>query len=108
VTIRGRMLDAMTGRPVTGGLVVIGRPGVALRSYLTAFFAGRIGERQLNEVLVQTARTDVSGVYTLTELPADSVYPAAGVARGYPPAMLTITINHESSVIDLNPIQMTR
>jgi hypothetical protein len=102
------MLDAMTGRPVAGGLVVIGRPGVELRAYLTAFLAGRIGDRQLDAVLVQTARTDVSGRYTLTRLPADAVYPAAGMARGYPPAMLTITVNHEASVIDMNAIQMTR
>ncbi len=107
VTIRGRMLDAMTGRPVAGGLVVVGQPGVALGSYLSAFLSGRIGEPQLDTVLVQTARTDVAGRYTLTQLPADTVYPAAGMARGYPPAMLTITVNHEASVIDMNAIQMT-
>ena len=108
VTIRGRMLDAMTGRPVVGGLVIVGRPGVALRSYLTAFLAGRIGEPQLDAVLVQAARTDVSGHYTLTQLPADTVYPAAGMARDYPPVMLTFTVHHEASVIDMNAIQMTR
>jgi len=108
VTIRGRMLDAMTGRPVVGGLVIGGRPGVALRSYLTAFLAGRIGEPQLDAVLVQAARTDVSGHYTLTQLPADTVYPAAGMARDYPPVMLTFTVHHEAPVIDMNAIQMMR
>ncbi|AKF09546.1 trypsin-like peptidase domain-containing protein [Sandaracinus amylolyticus] len=107
VMVRGRMVDARSGMPVQG-MVLIGQPGVDLQQHVALFLAGRLTDAQFQSRLVASARTDANGFYELRGVPRGS-YPGAGMSTGYRPATLTLTIRpSDALVIDVNPIQMSR
>jgi serine protease Do len=107
VSVRGRLVDAGTGMPVQG-MVLIGQPGVDLQQHITLFLAGRITDAQFESRLVATARTDPGGFYELRGVPRGS-YPGAGMSVGYRPAMLTLTIRPtDAPIVDVNPIMLSR
>lgn len=106
-TLRGAIVDAVSGRPVQG-LMVVGRPGLDIRAHMTAFMSGQLTEAQLRGSLVGWARSDVGGRYEVTGVPRNQTYPGAAVAPGYRPAFLLVTVADEGAVISMNAIQMTR
>lgn len=107
VMVRGRMVDAATGTPIAG-MVIVGQPGVDLQQHIALFLAGRLTDAQFQSRLVASSRTDPSGFYEIRGLPRGS-YPGAGMSAGYRPAMLMLTIRPtDAPVVDVNPIQMGR
>jgi serine protease Do len=82
--VRGRLLDALSGRPVAG-MVIIGRPGLDIARHLELFLAGRMGEAQFEAALAGFSRTDVHGTWEIPALGRGQRYPGAGMAQGYRP-----------------------
>lgn len=106
--LRGRMLDAMSGRPIAG-MVIVGRPGLDIATHLQMFLAGRMDEARFEAQLVGFSRTDIHGAWEIPPLPRGQRYPGAGMAQGYRPSLLTITISpQDPPVVELNPIMMSR
>ncbi|MDQ3031326.1 MAG: serine protease [Myxococcota bacterium] len=107
VLVRGRMIDAASGRPVPG-MVLVAQPGVDLQQHIALFRAGRITEAQFESRLVMSTRTDASGFYELRGLPRGA-FPGAGMSPGYRPAILMLTIRPaDAPIVEVNPIQMAR
>lgn len=107
VAVRGRMIDAVSGIPVHG-TILIGRPGVDLQRYIRLFLAGRLSDQQLRSILVASAQTDLNGMYFLPEVPAGN-FPGAGMSEGYRPSPLTLSVRPtDANVIEVNPIRMSR
>ncbi len=107
-TVRGSVLDAVTGGPVAGGMVIIGRPGMDLGRHIQLYLENRMSDEQFFAVLAGFARTDASGRYQIENLPTNQAYPAAGFAQGYRPQMLRIGVGTEGAVLELNPIRLPR
>ena len=75
--VSGRLIDARSGRPISGGLVIALRPSVSMRSFLN--------HRQEDDVQ-SSAETDRDGKFTLPEqLPKGQAYGLVVAARGYEP-----------------------
>lgn len=75
--VSGQLVDAQTGAPIVGGLVIALKPNVRMRDFLNA----------RNESDVQSsAETDRDGKFVLPEqLPKGQSYGLVVVARGYVP-----------------------
>lgn len=107
--VRGRLVDAISGRTVAGGSFVIGQPGVDIRSHLGAFLSGRMSETAFRARLIGSARSDIYGRFELSGLPrGGGTFPAAAVAPGYSPAVLPVQARWHDRVIELGTIQLTR
>ncbi len=108
VAVSGFMVDAMTGRPVAG-MVVIGLPGTDLQRNLEDLLAGRMSDEAFDQTVVGGVSTDVSGWYSFTEVPRGAVYPFAGISADYNPVFFDLTIADDAPALhELNPLQMMR
>ncbi len=107
-TVRGTLLDAATGRPIAGGMVIIGRPGMDLGRHIQLYLDRRLGDERFFEVLAGFARTDAAGRYQIEALPTNQVYPAAAIAQGYRTQMLRVGIGTEGALLELNAILLAR
>ncbi len=106
-TVRGQVVDALSGRPVPNAWILVGRPGTDLNGALRELMAGRLSENELQMLLVGMARSDVRGLYAIGGL-AQGRYPVAAFARGYRPAPLVLTVSQQGGIIPLQAIQMQR
>jgi hypothetical protein len=108
VAVHGRLIDAATGAAIVGGMVLLAQPGVDLRASMALLAAGRITQAQLDAQILARAQTDATGYYTLQGVPRGR-YSGAGVATGFTPAMITLTIGPtDPAVIEALPIQIGR
>lgn len=108
VAVHGRLIDAASGAAIVGGMVMLAQPGVDLRASMALLAAGRITQAQLDAQILARAQTDATGQYTLTGIPRGR-YSGAGVATGFTPAMITLTIGpSDPAVIEALPIQIGR
>ena len=106
VAVHGRLIDAANGAAIVGGMVMLAQPGVDLRAAMAMLAAGRITQAQLDAQIIARAQTDASGQYTLTGIPRGR-YSGAGVASGFAPALITLTIGpSDPLVIEALPIQI--
>lgn len=106
-TVRGRVVDAISGQPVPNAWVIVGRPGVDLDRVLAGYLAGLLPEDELPRVLVGMGRSDVRGLYTIGGL-APGRYPSRAMARGYRPAPLILTVDQRGGVLDMRAIVLQR
>jgi S1-C subfamily serine protease len=108
VAVHGRLIDAASGAAIVGGMVMLARPGVDLRSSIALLAAGRMTQAELDAQILARAQTDATGQYTLTGIPRGR-YSGAGMASGFTPAMITLTIGPaDPAVIEALPIQIGR
>ncbi len=107
-TVRGSMIDVQTRRPIAGGMVIIGRPGMDLARHIQLYLERRMSDEQFFQGLVGFARTDGAGLYQIEGLPSNQLYPAAGIAQGYRPQMLRVGVGTEGAVLQLNALPMAR
>lgn len=107
-SVRGALVDGISGRPVAGAWIFVGRPNVDLQAALSAFKEGRLSESQLGERFVSFARTDVRGVYVMRGLP-EGRFPFAVIAEGYRTKDATLTLVDSSQPdVDLGSIRLAR
>lgn len=102
--IQGVILDARTGQPLPQVLVIVGRPDMDLARAIALFMQGAVDEPTFVRMLVGVARTNPAGQYAIGGLLINTRYPAAAVAPGRPPVMLSIAVGNEGTTIQLNPI----
>ena len=108
ISVAGYMVDAMTGRPVDG-MIVIGLPGSDLEANIEALLAGRMSDTEFDTTVIGGASTDVRGWYNLTGVPRGETYPFAGLARDYALIFFEFPVGEDApSLYELNPLQMMR
>jgi hypothetical protein len=106
--VHGRMVDGLSGRPVTDGTVIVARPGLDVSAHLSDFLLGEISERQFRKKLVGHARTDVHGRFEIRGIPPGNRYAVAGFASGYRSATLNLRVEQGADAVDMGTIEMTR
>ena len=75
--VSGRLVDSRTGRPIDGGLVIVLKPRVNLRSFL---------QSRREEDVQSSTETGRDGTFTLPEqLPKGQAYSLVVAARGFRP-----------------------
>ena len=108
VAVAGYMVDAMTGRPVEG-MVVIGLPGTDLEHNITELLSGRMSDTEFDTTVIGGVSTDVRGWYSLTGVPRGDTYPFAGLARDYALMFFELPVTEDApSLYELNPLQMMK
>jgi hypothetical protein len=106
--VEGTMVDALTGRPISGGTVIVGRAGTDVGSHLTSFLLGELGEGELRRKLAGYGRTDVRGRFDLGPVHRGRRYSVAAFASGYRPATLSVNVAEDVETVRLGRIEMTQ
>ncbi len=106
--VRGRLHDAVTGRRINGGTLVIAKPKVNLERHLNAFMTGRMTEKQFRRGLIGSSRTDIYGRFIINGIPRSQSYSAAAIASGYATVYTSVKVRWHDGEVILGTIQMTR
>jgi hypothetical protein len=108
VAIRGRLVDAATGTPVSGGTVYIAPASVDIAGLLALYQSRRLTEADFRSALVGVGTTDASGAYAISGLPRGR-FAGVTTAPGYASSPITLTIAPtDAGVIEVTPIRMSR
>ena len=108
VAVAGYMVDAMTGQPVDG-MIVLGLPGTDLEHNVTELLAGRMSDTEFDTTVIGGVSTDVRGWYSLTSVPRGTTYPFAALARDYSLVFFDLSVAEDAPALyELNPLQMVR
>jgi hypothetical protein len=103
----GSARDSATGRPVQA-VVIIGRPGLDIRSVITSVLAGRISRPQLQSIIVGLGRANVQGQFSVPNVPRKQSYPVAVVADGYRHVFLVVRVPEENGEVMVGDVHLTR
>ncbi len=106
--VSGTILDANTGRKISGARVVVGSRGLALTAHLTAYLRGSKSGRLFRRPLIGRARSNFVGFFRVEGLPPGGPYPVAAFASGYRPTFFQIRITDSQRRIDAGQIRLTR
>jgi protocatechuate 3,4-dioxygenase beta subunit len=103
----GTVVDAVTGRPVSGARVIVSPRALDLGAHVSRYLLGELSETAFREPLLGRARTNFRGELTLTGIPPGGPYRLAAFAARYRPAVITFRAGRDGPV-DVGTVRLTR
>ncbi|MCC6874517.1 MAG: trypsin-like peptidase domain-containing protein [Sandaracinaceae bacterium] len=103
--LRGRIVDAATGRPIAGS-VVSARAGQDLSMDVQRYLSGQLSATDLAGRSQASGNANPNGEYEVIGLP-DGTWRGAGVARGHGPSFFEVRVGAEGRMRILAPIQLS-
>ncbi|QQR89377.1 MAG: trypsin-like peptidase domain-containing protein [Myxococcales bacterium] len=106
-TLTGRLVHAITGEPLRGAMVNVGKPGTNMERLLGEFLRGEIGRTQFEVHLLGQARTNRSGDFVVHNLPQGKSLPVAGYKPTFRPVYLKAHIAASAKKVNLGKVKVT-